>query len=62
MIRKLSELLGLQVEVLIQPYEMDGNKKQLNSKTITLTMVGNILATGKEVLGAKPSIRYGCRV
>lgn len=27
MIRKLSELLGLQVEVLIQPYEMDSKQE-----------------------------------
>lgn len=30
MIRKLSELLGLPVEVLIQPYELDGRQETTN--------------------------------
>jgi len=33
MIRKLSTLLSLPVEVLIQPYKLDGRQQQLNTKS-----------------------------
>ena len=33
MIRKLSKLLALPAEVLIQPYKLDGRQQQLNTKS-----------------------------